>query len=94
MKTAASLRVPCSGLFAEGTEEFTEQNAVMTAASGPDGKFLFENVRYGKWIVKELSCPEQYVLSDEVFEVTIEKDGAVLSLTAVNKHVTWQSARL
>ena len=76
------------GLFAEGTEEFTEQNAVMTAASGPDGKFLFENVRYGKWIVKELSCPEQYVLSDEVFEVTIEKDGAVLSLTAVNKHVT------
>lgn len=76
------------GLFAEGTDEFIEENAVMTAASGPDGKFLFENVRYGKWIVKELSCPEQYVLSDEVFEVTIEEDGAVLSLTAVNKHVT------
>lgn len=76
------------GLFAEGTDEFIEENAVMTATSGPDGKFLFENVRYGKWIVKELSCPEQYVLSDEVFEVTIEEDGAVLSLTAVNKHVT------
>ena len=76
------------GLFAEGTDEFIEENAVMTAASGPDGKFLFENVRYEKWIVKELSCPEQYVLSDEVFEVTIEEDGAVLSLIAVNKHVT------
>lgn len=76
------------GLFRENEKEFTEQNAVMTAASGFDGKFLFENVRYGKWIVKELSCPEQYVLSDEVFEVTIEEDGAVLSLTAFNKHVT------
>lgn len=76
------------GLFEPGTEEFTEQNAVMTAISGKDGKFLFENVRYGKWIVKELSCPEQYVLSDEVFEVTIEMDGMVLPLTAVNKYVT------
>jgi len=76
------------GLFREDEKEFTEQNAVMTAASGPDGKFLFENIRYGNWIVKELSCPEQYVLSGEVFEVTIKEDGAVLSLTAVNKHVT------
>lgn len=76
------------GLFAESTDEFIEENAVMTAVSGPEGKFLFENVRYGKWVVRELSCPEQYVLSDEVFEVTIEEDGAVLSLTAVNKHVT------
>lgn len=76
------------GLFREDEKEFTEENAVMTAISGPDGKFLFENVRYGKWTVKELSCPEQYVLSDEVFEVTIKEDGAVLSLTAFNKHVT------
>ena len=76
------------GLFREDEKEFIEENAVMTAISGSDGKFLFENVRYGKWIVKELSCPEQYVLSDEVFEVTIKEDGAVLSLTAVNEHVT------
>lgn len=76
------------GLFREDEKEFIEENAVMTAISGSDGKFLFENIRYGKWIVKELSCPEQYVLSDEVLEVTIKEDGAVLSLTAVNEHVT------
>ncbi len=76
------------GLFAEGTDEFTEENAVMTAVSGTDGKFLFENVRYGKWIVKELSCPAQYVLSDETFEVTISEDGETVSFTAVNKYVT------
>ncbi len=76
------------GLFAESTEEFTEENAVMTAVSGADGKFLFENIRYGKWIVKELSCPAQYVLSEEIFEVTISEDGETVSFTAVNKHVT------
>lgn len=76
------------GLFAEGTDEFTEENAVMTAVSRADGKFLFENVRYGKWIVKELSCPAQYVLSDETFEATISENGETLTITAVNKHVT------
>lgn len=63
------------GLFKDGTEEFTEDAAFMTAASGPDGKFLFENVRYGKWIVKELSCPEQYVLSGAEFEIYLDVNG-------------------
>lgn len=76
------------GLFTEDTDEFTEENAVMTTVSGADGKFLFENVRYGKWIVKELSCPKQYVLSDEVFEVTISEHGETITFTAVNKYVT------
>lgn len=76
------------GLFTEGTNEFTEENAVMTAASGADRKFLFENVRYGKWIVKELSCPAQYVLSEEIFEMTISENGETVSFSAVNKHVT------
>lgn len=76
------------GLFTEGTDEFTEENVVMTATSGPDGKFLFENVRYGKWLVRELSCPEQYVLSEEIFEATISENGETVSFTAVNKYVT------
>lgn len=76
------------GLFREGEKEFTEQNAVMTASSGVDGKFLFENVRYGNWIVKELSCPKQYVLSDEVFEVNISEEGETVTFTAVNNYVT------
>lgn len=76
------------GLFREDEKEFTEQNAVMTAVSGSDGKFLFENVRYGKWMIHELSCPEQYVLSDEIFEVAITEQGETITITAVNKQVT------
>lgn len=76
------------GLFQEGAEAFTEENAVMLATSGADGKFLFENIRYGKWLVKELSCPKQYVLSEEIFEVNIAEDGEIVSFTAVNKYVT------
>ncbi len=37
--------------------------------------------------MKELSCPAQYVLSDETFEVTISENGETVSFTAVNKHV-------
>lgn len=35
------------GLFAPDTEEFNEENALVTATTGEDGSFTFENIPYG-----------------------------------------------
>lgn len=76
------------GLFADGTTEFTEETALALSETSENGIFGFSELRYGKWLIKELTCPEKYVMSDEVFEVDISEDGVVISITAINKIVT------
>ena len=68
------------GLFAEGTTEFLENAAFAVAESSEDGSFSFENIPYGVWLVRELASPDGYVLSDEIYEVQINENGAVVEL--------------
>ena len=72
------------GLFRPDTTEFTEQTAILTATSAEDGGFSFAKVPYGNWIVREISAPSGYVLSDKSYEVTISQDGAVIDLEIEN----------
>ena len=77
------------GLFAEGTTEFLENAALAVAESSEDGSFSFENIPYGMWLVRELEAPAGYVLSDEIFEVQITENDAVIELGNLkNKPVT------
>ena len=77
------------GLFRADCIEFTEENAILTAASAEDGSFAFENVPYGVWLVREIAAVEGYVLSDELFEVQVSEEGAVIELGEIeNKPIT------
>lgn len=76
------------GLFKAGCKEFTEANALMTATSDKDGKFSFENIPYGKYIVTELAAPDGYVFSDKKYDVTISKNKQVIQLNAVNTPIS------
>ena len=77
------------GLFKADCTEFTEENAILTAESAEDGSFSFTEVPYGIWQIKEISTVEGYVLSDEIFEVQIDKDGQVIELGNIeNKPIT------
>lgn len=73
------------GLFFADETELIEENAVLTSVSDSDGLFCFASVPYGSWKIKELSCPPQYVLSDKVFEITVDADGAEIQIEAENK---------
>lgn len=75
------------GLFTEDDTEFTEENAVLTAASDADGIFTFKNVRFGKWIVRELKPAEGFVLNETEFPIDITTDGAVIEIKAENRHI-------
>lgn len=74
-------------LFTEDETEFTEENAILTAKSDADGIFSFEDVRFGKWIVKELAPAEGFVANDTVFTINVTIDGAVIEIKAENRHI-------
>lgn len=72
------------GLFKADCTEFTRENAIFTAVSREDGGFSFAGVPYGNWIVREIEAPTGFVLSDETFAVTVDKDGAVIEVEIEN----------
>ena len=76
------------GLFWADTTEFTKENAILIATSDDAGVFRFDNLPALKFIIKELSCPEQYILSDQIFEVEIFEDEQVINIEAVNEYIT------
>lgn len=72
------------GLFKADCTEFTRENAILTAISAEDGGFSFADVPYGNWLVREIEAPTGFVLSDETFAVTVDKDGAVIEVEIKN----------
>ena len=68
------------GLFTPDTEEFTEENALLTVTTGEDGSFAFENIPYGHWIVKEISAPALYTVSPEEHHIYIGVDGQTIEI--------------
>lgn len=76
------------GLFKADETEFIKENAIVITESDETGAFVFDGIPYGKWVIRELACPEQYVLSDKNYEVNITQDGEILSLGIVNKRVS------
>lgn len=68
------------GLFQPDTEEFTEENALLTVTTGQEGSFAFENIPYGHWIVKEISAPALYTVSPEEHHIYIGVDGQAIEI--------------
>ena len=76
------------GLFTADCVKFSRDTAIMTAASDENGYFEFDDVPFGKYIVREIESPRGYILSDESYPVTVSEDGNVVEITAVNKPIT------
>ena len=72
------------GLFKADCTEFARENEILTAVSREDGGFSFTDVPFGNWIVREIEAPTGFVLSDETFAVTVDKDGAVIEVEIEN----------
>lgn len=72
------------GLFRSAETEFTAENALITAVSGEDGTFLFENVPYGNWLIKELQPADGYLSNEEIYPVRISENGQTVGITVVN----------
>lgn len=75
------------GLFKADETEFTEETAILTAISVEDGVFLFGNVLFGDWIVKELQPAENYLPTDDIHYITVSKNEQLIEITAVNDRI-------
>ena len=75
------------GLFRSDETEFTAENALLVAESGEDGIFLFENVPYGNWLIKELQPADGYLSNDEIYPVRISENGQTVGITVVNDRI-------
>ena len=73
------------GLFSAGTEEFTEDTALMITTSDEGGAFAFEDVPFGRWIVREIASPEGYVLNEALHYVSVTEDEEVIEVELINK---------
>ena len=75
------------GLFRSDETEFTAENALLTAESGEDGVFTFENVPYGNWLIKELQPADGYLPNEEIYPVTVSENEQVIGMTVVNDRI-------
>lgn len=75
------------GLFNPDETEYTKDNAILTAETDKDGIFVFENVPFGDWIVKELQPAKHYLRSDDIHHVTVFENEQTIEITAVNDRI-------
>lgn len=75
------------GLFKSDTTELTEENAILIAVTDESGIFAFNNVPFGKYLIKELKSADGYLDNEDVFTVTIKDNEQVVELTAINDKV-------
>ena len=75
------------GLFDAGTEEFTEETALLVSVSGMDGAFAFDDVPYGDYIVREIAAPEGYVLNEALHYVSVTFDEELIKIKIINKPI-------
>lgn len=75
------------GLFFANTSELAEKNAVLTAVTDENGVFVFNNIPYGEYLIKELKPADGYLDNEDVFTVIIKDNEQVVELTAINDKV-------
>ena len=75
------------GLFYPFETEFSLDTAIEVFETDEAGRFSFENVPYGEWIICELKAPDGYVLSDENYTVTVKENGETVKLNIKNSKV-------
>ena len=75
------------GLFRSDETEFTAENALLIVESGEDGIFVFEDVPYGNWLIKELQPTDGYLANEEIYPVRISENGQTVGITVVNDRI-------
>lgn len=86
-ETEDSIAGALFGLFRTDASEFTEETAILTAESGEDGVFTFENVPYGNWLVKELKPAEGFLPNEELYPVTVTAEEEIIEITVINDRI-------
>lgn len=86
-ETQETIKGATFGLFKSDTTEFTEDKAILTAVTDENGVFVFNNIPYGEYLIKELKPADGYLDNEDIFTVIIKDNEQVVELTAINDKV-------
>lgn len=86
-ETQETIKGATFGLFKSDTTEFTKDKAILTAVTDENGVFVFNNIPYGEYLIKELKPADGYLDNEDVFTVIIKDNEQVVELTAINDKV-------
>ncbi len=86
-ETEKAIKGALFGLFKSDTTEYTETNAILTAESDENGIFVFDNIPFGDWLVKEIKPAENYLPSDDIHHITVSDNEQIIEITAVNDRI-------
>lgn len=86
-ETQETIKGATFGLFKSDTTEFSENKAILTAVTDENGVFVFNNIPYGEYLIKEIKPADGYLDNEDVFTVTIKNNEQVVELTAINDKV-------
>jgi len=75
------------GLFNAEEAVFTRETAIVTATSASDGRFSFTYLVYGTYLVREITPPDGFVLSEETFTITISEHEQIIEILIENEAV-------
>ncbi len=75
------------GLFGADTAELTVGNAILTAESDKNGIFIFENVPYGNWLIKELKPADGFLSNDKIYLVSVTAKEETVEIYVVNDRI-------
>lgn len=76
------------GLFRESETVFTEDTALLTCESNEIGVFFFEDVPFGRWIVREIKAAPAFVLNENNYAVTVSEHEEVIDIVIENEFIT------
>ena len=79
------------GLFRTSETVFTKETALLTSVS-EEGSFVFDNVPYGNYLVREITAPEGFVLNTDTFPVSIAAENEIVKIEMTNKHIAGKVA--
>lgn len=86
-ETEKTIKGALFGLFKSDTTEYTKDNAILTAESDENGIFVFDNIPFGDWLVKEIKPAENYLPSDDIHHITVSENEQLIEITAVNDRI-------
>lgn len=72
------------GLFRSDETEFTTEKAILTAESDANGIFVFKNVPYGDFMIRELKPAAGYLENTDMYPIQISQNGQIVEIVVPN----------
>jgi len=73
------------GLFKYDETKYTKQTALMTYTTAENGSFIFKDIPYGNYLIKEIEAPQGYILSNQTHKISINENQLHVEIIITNR---------